>query len=622
MIKSSLLTRLLPSLVLMGSSLQAYADEGTWLGYYTGEEALCEFGTGITEDYNCAIYLGGKVGFASGKSIQGMRFTLQGVSDISDLKVWISSDLPSSPEGADLFLEDVELAGVEQSGAVEVSFDSPFWLPDGGAYMGYSFSSKEPFPVMTTPGDTSVENGFYLKTSKTYKEWKDMSQFGNGNLALQLLVGGEVFSNAVSVQSLGEHVAYAGEDVTIPVTIVNYGLEGVKTIEYTIEQDGVVSGPYEHTLHHYLHQIKDSASVNLDFKSSSTTGVSYITFNLVSVNGEANEMEDMDSAKGALVTIEESAPRCVVMEEYTGTWCGWCPRGMVALENLEKDFGDSFLGIAVHFNDPMEIADYSKILSTVPSFPDGRLDRTAEGDPFFGMESGLGNEPSYGIKEDILKELAKPTPALLTVNSVETDAATMSYDITASLSLMYDRKDNPDYSVAFVVVADSLCGDSPSWFQNNDFALPMAQGYKDDPYLGWLTEAGQSIRGLKYNDVAVAAFDIDKGVALEGEGPWTAGEMKVVATKSITLEGNRLVQDINNVRVAALLLDNASGKIVNGADVRIDGTSAVDEIFSDSEGSKEIMEIYTLAGKKLRTPAPGINIVRYTDGSVKKIIIK
>ena len=48
----------------------------------------------------------------------------------------------------------------------------------------------------------------------------------------------------------------------------------------------------------------------------------------------------------------------VVGEEATGTWCGWCPRGAVALNWMDHDYEGYWQGIAVHNGDPMSDADY------------------------------------------------------------------------------------------------------------------------------------------------------------------------------------------------------------------------------------------------------------------------
>ena len=57
---------------------------------------------------------------------------------------------------------------------------------------------------------------------------------------------------------------------------------------------------------------------------------------------------------------QEPFIRHSVVEEFTGTWCGNCPRGIVGMQRLEEDFGDRFIGIAIHTGtgEPMVIPSY------------------------------------------------------------------------------------------------------------------------------------------------------------------------------------------------------------------------------------------------------------------------
>ena len=47
------------------------------------------------------------------------------------------------------------------------------------------------------------------------------------------------------------------------------------------------------------------------------------------------------------------------MEEGTGTWCGWCPRGIVAFRYMAEKYPETFIGIAVHKSDNLETNTYS-----------------------------------------------------------------------------------------------------------------------------------------------------------------------------------------------------------------------------------------------------------------------
>ena len=44
--------------------------------------------------------------------------------------------------------------------------------------------------------------------------------------------------------------------------------------------------------------------------------------------------------------------RKVVVEELTGTACGWCPRGLVGMKMLRDLYGDRFIGVAAISSTP------------------------------------------------------------------------------------------------------------------------------------------------------------------------------------------------------------------------------------------------------------------------------
>lgn len=73
----------------------------------------------------------------------------------------------------------------------------------------------------------------------------------------------------------------------------------------------------------------------------------------------------------------------VVLEEFTGEWCGWCPEGAEVMKQAIATYPNKVVGIAVHDGDPMEIPSYNtwiKALTQVGGFPNGSVDRaTATG---------------------------------------------------------------------------------------------------------------------------------------------------------------------------------------------------------------------------------------------------
>lgn len=52
-----------------------------------------------------------------------------------------------------------------------------------------------------------------------------------------------------------------------------------------------------------------------------------------------------------------SQQRVVIAEEFTGTWCPYCPGAQMGLRNLKQEVGDAVAIIAYHYNDPFSIPE-------------------------------------------------------------------------------------------------------------------------------------------------------------------------------------------------------------------------------------------------------------------------
>lgn len=92
---------------------------------------------------------------------------------------------------------------------------------------------------------------------------------------------------------------------------------------------------------------------------------------IANVNGEAEEDEDVTDNAQNLNFIPNTnlhPSKAVVVEEATGTWCTWCPRGTVYLDEMSKRFGHNFVGIAVHNNDPMALTAYDDAITGFAGF--------------------------------------------------------------------------------------------------------------------------------------------------------------------------------------------------------------------------------------------------------------
>ena len=109
----------------------------------------------------------------------------------------------------------------------------------------------------------------------------------------------------------------------------------------------------KYSIHHLVHGINNPMVL--------TGGLNPATATISNVNGLGpDNVPTNDLATSQISAVEPTPNKLVVGEEATGTWCGWCPRGAVALNWLDKDYYGYFQGIAVHNGDPMTDVDYSR----------------------------------------------------------------------------------------------------------------------------------------------------------------------------------------------------------------------------------------------------------------------
>lgn len=181
-----------------------------------------------------------------------------------------------------------------------------------------------------------------------------------------------------------------------------------------------------------------------------------ITATISNVNGQASDNDANDNAKTFTFTpVQAGADKIVVAEEATGTWCSWCPRGAVMLEQMHKDFDGFFQGIAVHNNDPMEVAPYDSVLGTLISgYPSAVVDRMADIDP-------------SAIRNDFLTRIVL-TPVAKIKNGASFNTSTSQLDVSATTT--FKTATNGNYKIACVIVEDSITGTTSGYAQANAYA--------------------------------------------------------------------------------------------------------------------------------------------------------
>ena len=180
-----------------------------------------------------------------------------------------------------------------------------------------------------------------------------------------------------------------------------------------------------------------------------------LTATLKQVNG-SNDDNAADNVKVLAVNpIIPAINKAVVGEEATGTWCQWCPRGAVWLKNMEEKYGEYFIGIAVHNNDPMRNSNY-----------DGAMKNLVSGYPNMLVDRGPGTDPS-AMEPDFLNRIMVAPKGVIR-NGATYNSATG--ELKVSLTTTFKAAVTGNYKIAFVLSEDSVTGTDASYNQANAYA--------------------------------------------------------------------------------------------------------------------------------------------------------
>jgi hypothetical protein len=147
------------------------------------------------------------------------------------------------------------------------------------------------------------------------------------------------------------------------------------------------------------------------------------------------------------------AQKNVLVEELTGTWCQWCPRGIYYGDSLCFTY-DNIIFVAIHCSDPMANDEYYQASGLVgaPSANIGRHFMAQETQTWFAkveQESQVSPKVSMGITCDYDPETRQ---------------------VTANVSAYALENMSGDYRFAAILTEDGVTGPAPSYNQSNSYS--------------------------------------------------------------------------------------------------------------------------------------------------------
>ena len=325
----------------------------------------------------------------------------------------------------------------------------------------YSTTPTTPGPI-TTPIAGNGENDTWTTRYVSLDNYVNTTIYiafrNNSNdmhvLGIDNIIVDEVQSNNAKLESLNiTPYSAAPASINIQGTVKNVGGNTITALDITWS-DGINS--YTDNLNGL--NILPSSTYNFthaDQLSIPAAG----NVNIVVTIDMVNSNIDPDMSNNTLssnATVLSSIPeKYTVGEEKTGSWCGWCPRGAVALAEMEAT--PNFIGIAVHNGDPMEISSYDGGIGTyIPGgYPGGGVDRVLDGDPSdFSM---LHNQRVNDI-----------VPCGVNSINASFDGTTNLISVSTEIEAFGEMSGN--FRLSCVIVEDDLVSSGSGWPQVNYYS--------------------------------------------------------------------------------------------------------------------------------------------------------
>lgn len=567
---------------------------------YTGNESRTTFGNWKPQTYDVAIHLQNDA--LTGSHIDEITFPVRKITGTSGYKVWLTSQLrvENNVNAPDIVCIDVTPT---KTGNCTVTLPKPYLIPAEGVYVGYSVTIDKESTTNGGPVTTISEvkeSGMYIHMSRNLLKWEDLSNDAGMSAVIDVTVSGSnIADNAAAPVAGGNVFVKTGDAIAVTQEFVNHGAAGIQTLDVEYEFNGQTYT--KHITSKVKAQFGLSTYASFTLPAISEAGNYSLTMRVLKVNGQDN-MDQAPVAATPVVVLNTVPTKRTLLEEYTGTWCGWCTRGLVALELLKENYADDFVTISYHNSDPMEIT--TSFPSPVAGFPNAWMDRGMEIDPY----GGSPYDDSHFSTLDILQwRNAMFANADISLTA-ELSEAEDEVNVTASVTFPYSD-DNANYALEYVLVEDGMTGPAGTdWDQNNYYAGDNPESDDLKP-LGAMPDV---ISNMVFNDVAIGMSEM--GGIEESIPQSVKADVPVVHTYTFypdycyNTAWEPIVQDKQQLYVVAMLIDKNDGTVVNAMKVKVTPASTVG-IQTVTPAPDEPAVFYNLQGQRVNKTQKGVVIV-------------
>lgn len=524
---------------------------------------------------------------------QGLRSSGSSAKNyIKEAEVFLTYDLQDTP-----FATAAATTTTAAWDYITVELAEPYEIEAGkGLYIGVTstLTNASDYAIVVDYMMHSDDIGGWVAANG---EWDNVTDYYGFCCVGAVIEGDNLPQNFAAVTDIDALPYYtAGEPFTIDAYIRNNGAAPISSLELSVKCGNDEAQVQTVTAEEIGigDQFTYGRSIGLSLRtiySQSGPNVVPITVTITKVNGVDNGDPSASYSTGAVfLPADKAFDRTVVIEEFTGTWCGWCPRGIVGMEYMAENYTrDQVIGIAAHYGDEMQVESYDPIVNAFASgFPGSAINRMATTDP---------DKDNLVYYYDLISSI--PTHGKVTGTATyNEDETAITFNTTSTFAFDYSA---PSFTLEYVIIEDNV----GPYTQTNNYA-----GGSYGEMGGWENK-GSSARNTYYNEVA-RLLDSADGVPGSVPANITAGQ-NYDFTYELAIP--KVVKDKEKMHLIVLLVDTNNGTIVNAH--YFDKVMGTTDIAADNADAP--VEYYNLQGIRVANPENGLFIRRQGD-RVEKIV--
>lgn len=476
-----------------------------------------------------------------------------------------------------------------------------------GVMLGFTYTQKKG----SSPECYAIsllKEGTIEPTYVTMEGSSKLQAFGSekyGNLTVQAIVEKEYPAKDIVLHDVTfNKFTKAANNSKFTVNVSNFGTTDINSYTLTASIDGK--------------QIKEqtitgvvNGSMKADVVEIPTTdvqlGARKIKFVITKVDGAAPTGNTKNDAYEADINLYETGLKRQkqLVEQFTSVTCTWCPTGSKFLKKMQEKRKD-LAWVALHgpmgAKDPYQTNQSMAIMKAlgVNGYPTAAFNRTLINGELTPAVASYYNSAEESIKMfgNIFDQTDENLPAFVNIDIV----AKADKLANGRSQMVVDVKGTgvknaadflKDYGLYVYVTEDGLV--SPQ----------IDKGAKIKNYVHDNTFR-QCLTNINGDNITWSGDNFDKQFTYDIPADYNASKMHVVAFVAPKL-GNSAIP------MTELVVNQTNM-------VEVTTTAGIEDASMDNDN--EIVARYNLAGQKIDTAQKGVNIVKYKNGKVVRVVVK